>query len=221
MQESKLKYKAVIFDFNGTLFWDTLFHNSAWDIFLAKHNILLAENEKKIRIHGRTNHDILPDLFRKKLTDSQINTFILEKESIYQQMITKFHLELAPGAVEFFDFLKLKHIPFTIATASGKENVDFFFEYLKLKQWFDYEQVVLNNNSFKAKPAPDIYLKASEILKTSPENCIVFEDSDIGIQAAENAGIGKIFKVNSSYERHETSKYQTISKFNEVNKNLF
>jgi HAD superfamily hydrolase (TIGR01509 family) len=221
MQESKLKYKAVIFDFNGTLFWDTLFHNSAWDIFLAKHNILLAENEKKIRIHGRTNHDILPDLFQKKLNDSEINAFIHEKETIYQQMVVKFNMELAPGAVDFFNFLKSKKIPFTIATASGKENVDFFFEYLKLKQWFDYEKVVFNDNSFPAKPAPDIYLKASEILKTSPENCVVFEDSEIGIQAAESAGIGKIIKVNSTYEQYAAYKYQTISNFNEVDRNIF
>ena len=44
--------KGVIFDFNGTLFFDTHLHNQAWDIFLKKHSFVLTDEEKNLKIHG-------------------------------------------------------------------------------------------------------------------------------------------------------------------------
>lgn len=46
-----MKIKGVIFDFNGTLFWDTTLHNKAWDIFLERHSFELSDNEKNEKKH--------------------------------------------------------------------------------------------------------------------------------------------------------------------------
>ena len=81
-------------------------------------------------------------------------------------------------------------IPHTIATASGKKNVDFFIEYLELARWFDTEKIMYDDGQISGKPAPDLYLSAAENLKLSPEFCVVVEDSQSGIQAAHAAGIG-------------------------------
>ncbi|MDQ7826205.1 MAG: hypothetical protein RDV48_25605 [Candidatus Eremiobacteraeota bacterium] len=50
-----MKNKAAIFDFNGTLLWDTAYHNKSHDIFLEKHNIHLTDEEKREKIHGKPN----------------------------------------------------------------------------------------------------------------------------------------------------------------------
>lgn len=110
--------KGVVFDFNGTLFWDTIIHNKAWDIFLEKNNIELSNKEKNKKIHGKNNKDILNTLFSNQLSKEEVNRLSLEKEKIYQELCLQTNMQLAPGAKEFLYFLKSINIPFTIATAS-------------------------------------------------------------------------------------------------------
>ena len=56
--------KGVIFDFNGTLFFDTQLHNQAWDIFLERYSLNLDDEEKDRKIHGKNNADILTNIFK-------------------------------------------------------------------------------------------------------------------------------------------------------------
>jgi beta-phosphoglucomutase-like phosphatase (HAD superfamily) len=60
-----MKYKGVIFDFNGTLFWDTDLHNKAWLKFASNHGQKLTKEELKVKLHGKVNRDILEYLFKK------------------------------------------------------------------------------------------------------------------------------------------------------------
>ncbi len=81
------KYKGIIFDFNGTLLWDTKLHNHAWDIFLDKHNVVLSDDEKNKVIHGKTNDVILKIIFNNSLSTKEISDLSEEKESLYQGII--------------------------------------------------------------------------------------------------------------------------------------
>ena len=92
-----MKYKYVIFDFNGTLYWDTHLHNEAWNSFLEKHLLSLSDQEKGEILHGKNNEEILRMLFGETVTDTQIRSFILEKEGMYQQLCKNSNLALAPG----------------------------------------------------------------------------------------------------------------------------
>lgn len=55
--------EGVIFDFNGTLFWDTPYHNRAWDIYLQSHGRQISDHDKDLYIHGKPNRDIFNFLF--------------------------------------------------------------------------------------------------------------------------------------------------------------
>jgi beta-phosphoglucomutase-like phosphatase (HAD superfamily) len=109
--------------------------------------------------------------------------------------------ELSPGAVELLEFLAAHEIPYTIATASGKSNVGFFFEHLDLNRWFDVDRIVYDDGSRPGKPAPDIYLEAARSLGLEPAQCVVIEDSISGVQAAHAAGIGCIIALGPA-SRH-------------------
>lgn len=188
--------KGVVFDFNGTLFWDTVFHNQAWDIFLDEHNVKVSDKVKFLKIHGKTNREIFNGLFEGRLTDAEMYKYARQKELLYQQICLNHNLSLAPGAISFLNKLSEKSIPYTIATASGEENVDFYFRHLKLGRWFNREKVAYNDGKIKGKPNPDLFLKASAFLNLPPAEIMIFEDSFVGIQAAENAGAAKIYIVN-------------------------
>ena len=216
-----MNYNGVVFDFNGTLFWDTLFHNQAWDRFLEIHRIKMTEDEKSQKIMGRTNQDILRGIFTREISETEIVSMTNEKEMIYQEICLKSKMKMAPGAIDFFQFLKDAKIPFTIASASGKENIDFYFDHLDLGKWFSYDKVIYNDGTFRGKPFPDIYLLAAEKLKLDIKETIVFEDSAIGIEAAENAHAGKIIIVNSNNADYTSWPFEIIKSFNEVDRKLF
>lgn len=216
-----MNYKGVIFDFNGTLFWDTPYHDQAWDRFLETHNIELTQDEKSQKILGRTNQDILQGIFTREISETEIESMTNEKESIYQEICLNSNMELATGAVDLLRFLSVENIPFTIASGSGKENIDFYFDHLALGKWFKYDKVVYNDGSFRGKPFPDIYMLAAARLELNISEIIVFEDSSIGIQAAENAGSGKIIIVNSNSADYTKWPYEKIGSFDEVDRKLF
>lgn len=214
-------YSGIVFDFNGTIFWDTEIHNEAWDIFFESHNIKMSDAEKFHTMHGKNNKDILISLF-PKTNNNDVDRLSLEKELIYQELCLKTEMSLAPGLKDFLLFLKERNIPFTIATASGKENQDFYFKYLDLSKWFDINKVVYNNGQIKSKPDPEIYLKAMQQIGKKPEDTIIFEDAIAGLEGARNAKAGKIIIVDSfGYEYKGWDNYLKIKNYTEIDRNLF
>lgn len=217
-----MAFSGVIFDFNGTLFWDTKLHNEAWDIFLTNHGLFLSDDDKFKKMHGKNNKDLFLSLFQTDLSDDKIQEYTLEKELLYQKLCLETDMQLAPGVIDFLDFLQSQKIPFTIATASGKENLDFYFEHLPLSNWFEYDKVVYNNGKIKGKPAPQIYQIALSVISKKPEEVIIFEDAIAGLQSAKNAHAGKIIIVDSNDDDYsEWSEYQKIKDFGQVDRLLF
>jgi len=217
-----MSFSGVIFDFNGTLFWDTKLHNKAWDIFLTKHDLYLSDEDKFSKMHGKNNRDLFISIFGGQLSDQQIIDYAMEKELLYQELCLKTDMQLAPAVTGFLDFLKDENIPFTIATASGKENLDFYFEYLSLSRWFEYDKVVYNNGKIKGKPDPQIYQTALSVINKKPGEVIIFEDAVAGLQSARNARAGKIIVVNSNDDDYtDWADCQIIKSFDEVDRTQF
>ena len=216
-----MSFNCVIFDFNGTLFWDTHLHNRAWDLFLENHNITITDEEKNRILHGKHNQEILKMLFGSDLSDELVRDYILEKEKIYQQMVADIQLKLAPGVEDFLDFLTGKGIVFTIATASGIENVRFYFEYLGLARWFDYSKVVYNDGTIKSKPDPEIFTTAMKIMNAKPARTIIFEDSETGIKSALAAKPGMVIHINSINTENLPSGIKSLTHFDQVPREIF
>jgi beta-phosphoglucomutase len=192
-----LLLRGVIFDFNGTLFWDTAYHNEAWDIWLGRNGMKMTDEEKDLRIHGKNNKDIFEGLYGRKIDQETARRLTGEKESIYRDICLQKGMELAPGAEDFLNFISGEGIRMNIATASRIENVRFFFKEQKLERWFDPEKVVFDDGHIPGKPAPDYYLMAAANIGLDISECIVFEDSAAGITSAHAAGAGKIFQVRT------------------------
>lgn len=211
-----MKFKGIIFDFNGTLLFDSEKHLEAWREYskLLRGEAFTDEEMLKY-MFGRTNEDIIGYAIGRTPEAELVARLGSEKEALYRQMCLKdrenFHL--APYATEFLDFLCENNIPHTIATMSEKDNVDFYFEELDLAKWFDYDKVVYSNGLIPGKPEPDIYEIAAAKLGLNPIDCIVVEDAISGIESAKNAGIGKIIAI-ASLESPEL--YENIPAVNQI-----
>ncbi|SHJ20647.1 HAD family hydrolase [Aquimarina spongiae] len=216
-----MKIKGVIFDFNGTLVFDTHLHNQAWDFFLTKHSQKLSETEKNRKIHGKNNVEILSELFQNELTADEVAGLSKDKENIYQSLFLKEKLGLAPGAEDFIKFLLLNEISDTIATASDLYNLEFYFHHLRLERYFEKSKVVFSEGTIKSKPNPEIFLKAMDILKINKDQTLIFEDSIAGIVAAENSEAKKIVVVKSISNELIQQRHEVIEDFTQVNRSLF
>ena len=186
--------KGIIFDFNGTLLWDTPYHNKAWNIFLKKYSISLSDREIHENMHGKTNAEIFKYLFKRDFSGDELKNLASEKEGIYRNLVLTDNFQLQDGVTDLFDYCLECAIPIAIATSSDEENADFYYRRYNLKKWFIKKRFVYNDYTFKGKPEPDIFFRAAERLLLEPEDIIVFEDSPSGIRAAEKFGAGKIIR---------------------------
>ena len=220
--------KGVIFDFNGTLYWDSQLHYDAWiEYSKILRGTPFTKEEMRDNMFGHTNEDIIEYAIGKKPTPEMVEKYAKEKEELYRKRCLKdrANFKLAPGAEEFLDYLKSNNIPMTSATMSERDNVEFYIKEFNLARWFDIDKIVYSNGKIPGKPAPDIFLIAADKIGLAPKDCLVFEDAIAGINAAKSAGIGKIIAVDSlepvEFYQNIDGLSAIIKDFREVDKNLF
>lgn len=190
--------KGVIFDFNGTLFFDSPKHVLAWGRMseeLRGHGISVEEMQS--HFYGVPNNRAIEYMLQKECDEAELNKYSELKEAYYRDFCRedKEMLHLVAGAHEFFDALVEKKIPFTIASASIKPNIDFFVESFELEKWFDLEKIVYDDGSYANKQK--MFEHAAEVIGVPIEDCLILEDSDSGIRDAYAVGCRNIIVVDS------------------------
>lgn len=206
--------KGVIFDFNGVLLWDGHLQEAAWRSYALKlRDKEFTVDEMKHHMHGVPNKGVLEYLLNRSLTDKELAEHSAAKEREYRQMCldNRDEFKLSPGAIDYLNWLQANAVPKTIATASGLDNLKFFFEYLDLAHWFEFSKIVYDDGTIKGKPEPDIYIKAASSIQVNPIDCMVIEDARSGIKAAFRAGIGHIVALGPKETRAELSELNGVS----------
>ncbi len=191
--------EKVIFDFNGTLYFDKDLNEESWKI-IYKEIIGNADNfdnelETILSKKDDTNIKEFFDRVNKKVDEKTISDYALKKESLYQELAKKQNRnKLADGAYELLEYLDKNNIKMILASASIKYNVDFYLNYCGLNKWFDYSRIAYDDGINKNKK--EIYLKAIELAKTDIANILAFDDSSGSINSGIEAGIKKIIRIN-------------------------
>ena len=204
-----MKYQGIIFDFNGTLFFDNDKHERAWnEISKLLRNKDITEEELHGQLNGTPNVQNIRYLTDGKATPQQEEEYSLRKEEYYRKFCREdrknFHL--VSGTEEFFEKLKRQKIPFTIASASIKANIDFFVESFHLDQWMDPELIVYDDGTYENKIA--MFQKAAKNIGVKMEDICIFEDSLSGIKNAYESGCRQIVVM---CEKEKEQQYQRMS----------
>jgi beta-phosphoglucomutase len=175
---------AIVLDMDGVIVDSNPLHVQAWKLYNRRFGIdpgdALAEN-----MYGRRNDELVREFFGPGLSAEEAAARGAAKEQLYREMLEPRLAEtLVPGVREFLQ----RHVgqPVGLATNAEPANVDFILDRGGLRTYF---RVVVDGHQIRyPKPHPEIYLRAAELLSVAPRNCIVFEDSYSGIQAARAAG---------------------------------
>ena len=194
-----MKDKAVIFDFNGTLFWDSEINFQAWKRVIKIWFDREYSIDEYFILNGRTTKETLSILFDRDLSDAEVEEYSSIKADEYFKIMREQEssISLAPGVTTFIENLKSRGINVAIATSATTEYMSEYDKYFKLHQYFDKQFIIANDGNYKSKPDPEIYIKAMETLNVSPSNVVVFEDTKSGILSAYNAKVNKVFAINS------------------------
>ena len=196
--------RAVLFDFNGTLFDDTRFHIISWSRYMKRRfGFELTEADVIARYIGPNDSVILKNELGDRYSEEERRIFSDEKEAEYRAVAREdpANMRLMDGAPELFDLLTARGIPFAVATASERPNVDFYMEELGLNRWLTLERIVYDEGKLASKPDPAFYVEAARRLGVEPADCIVCEDSLSGIEAAKRFGAGRIVAIDRTAPR--------------------
>jgi beta-phosphoglucomutase family hydrolase len=175
---------ALVFDMDGVIVDSNPVHREAWAAFNRRFG-LETTPEMHERMYGRRNDDIVRDFFGSSLSAAEIAARGAAKEELYREMIGgRLEEILVPGVREFLE--RYAGAPMALATNGEPANMDFLLDRAGLRRYF--QAVVDGHQVTQPKPHPEIYLRAAELLKTAPANCLVFEDSEAGVAAGRAAG---------------------------------
>lgn len=218
---------GVIFDFNGTMFFDSDKHIKAWTMYMEELTGETLSHEDVDRyVKKMTGRQLMEHYLGYEISDDMYEQLAEEKENIYRRlcMEDKDSLKLAPGLEKFLDYLTEYNIPRTIATTAPMSNVMFYFETFDLYRWFDTDKLVFHDKRLRDKPFPDQYLVACKMINKEPGKCMVFEDSKSGIESATAAGIKYIIAVNGDNPKLDVRAYDSvkvvIKDYNELGENF-
>lgn len=180
---------ALVFDMDGVIVDSNPLHRESWLLYNRRFGIETDEAMQQ-RMYGKRNDEIVRDFFGAGLTPEQVFAHGAAKESLYRKMMAPRLTEsLVPGVIDILH--NRNGTPAGLATNAERANVDFVLDGVMvgdvpLRNCF--RAVVDGHQVSRAKPYPDIYLRVAELLAADPRNCIVFEDSYTGVEAARAAG---------------------------------
>ena len=197
-----MKPFGVIFDKDGVITDNNSFHKDAWIIFCERHQINIDDLDFEKIVYGNTNETLLPILFNATFSEEKLHEMSEEKEAIYREIYDA-NFQIAPGLLLFLEELKSTDVPTALCSNAPFSNIDYTLDRGDIRGFF--KTLTNPETAGAAKPDPTIYLKSGESLGIPPENCIVFEDSLTGLQAAIDAGM-KTAAITSTYPKAELEK---------------
>ncbi|MDY2587357.1 beta-phosphoglucomutase [Winogradskyella aquimaris] len=180
--------RGFIFDLDGVIVDTAKYHYLAWKKLANDLGIDFTEeeNEQLKGVSRVKSLEKILDWGNKTISEQSFNELMAKKNDDYLSHISKMdESEILPDVPRVLNLLKKKKQPISLGSAS--KNARTILERVSLKNQFD--AIVDGNDVSKAKPDPEVFLIAAKRLNVKPENCIVFEDSVAGVEAANVANM--------------------------------
>ena len=179
---------GFIFDLDGVIVDTAKYHYLAWKNLANELGFEFTHEQNELfkGVSRKRCLEILLDIGGVEATQDQFDGWMIEKNKDYLKYIEKMdETEILPDVPKVLEYLKEGKMPISLGSAS--KNAKPILEKVSLLSYF---KIIVDGNSVtKAKPDPEVFLIAADQLGVNPENCIVFEDAQAGIRAANAANM--------------------------------
>ncbi|NOT73301.1 MAG: beta-phosphoglucomutase [Cyclobacteriaceae bacterium] len=180
--------KACIFDLDGVIVDSAHYHFLAWQRLAKELNVPfnINDNERLKGVSRMESLDIILELGKLKMDDATKEKLASKKNAWFVEYInTMKPEEIYPGVKELLQKIRAKGLK--TALASSSKNAKTVIQLIKIENEFD--AIVDGTMIVNTKPDPEIFLMAASLLKLKPEECLVFEDAEAGVEAAVRGGM--------------------------------
>ena len=202
MNDIKIKVKAIIFDMDGTIIKTDHVWEDVTTKILQKIGVFEIPAEKQAfydSLTGMGLRDASTALKREFNLLESVDEIIAQKIAIANSHFVN-KVEYIEGFELFHQKLQKNLIPTSIATNAHPINLHEIVKTMKFEQFFGTNIYSMADVNFKAKPDPALFLFTANMLGAKPEECVVFEDSIHGFNAAQAAGMKCIAVKNKKNE---------------------
>lgn len=194
---------------------DMHYHIKAWHRILNELGASITMEKMKEECYGK-NAELLERMFPGRFSMEEKNHMSIEKEKQYQNEFRP-QLALISGLDEFLTASHATGIKMAIGSAAIMFNIDFVLDGLNISKYFD--ALVSADNVSASKPDPETWQRCAEQLGVAPNNCLVFEDSPKGVDAALRAGMDCVV-ILTMHTPDEFSAFPNVIKFIEDFKDM-
>jgi len=180
---------GFIFDLDGTLADTMPAHFAAWQVMAARYGFVFAEN-RFYGLGGVPTGEIARILIEEAKLDLDPRDLAREKEDTFAELL------LSPGGVRpIAPVLAIARRardkgPLAVASGGTRRLVSTTLSLLGIAEWFS--AVVTAEDTRRHKPEPDVFLEAARRLGVPPAACTVYEDTELGLEAARRAGMSAV-----------------------------
>jgi HAD superfamily hydrolase (TIGR01549 family) len=178
---------GLIFDCDGTLADTMPAHYKAWTAMLGRFNIPFPE-PRFYAMGGMPTAQIIRVLAADAgVVVTDVDAMVFEKE---QGFLTHLDAILPIEPVLAIARAYRGRLPIAVASGGYRDTITRTLDRIAVRDWFD--AMVTAEDTARHKPEPDVFLEAARRLKVAPAACVVFEDTDIGLEAARRAGMHRV-----------------------------
>lgn len=179
---------AAIWDMDGVLVLNADVHYEAWTQTLGRYGVGMSR-EWFEQTFGMNNQNLLRQLYDGRLSPEQIDEIAERKEEAYRRLI-KGRVQALPGVKEWLARLSRDGWRQAVASSGPMANIAAVLG--ELAVWSEFDAVLTGARLPRSKPDPAIFLQAAAAVGVPPGQCVVIEDSMVGVEAARNAGMKSI-----------------------------
>ena len=190
---------GLLFDMDGVVCHNMPAHEEAWRRFFRGHGIEIDLKDFRENTMGMPTRDVLRYYFKRDVPPDEAARLALVKETTYRDLY-RAKRRAAPGLRRLLTEARGIGWRLGMGTGSKDDNVTFILDGLKLRQNFD--AIIDGGEVVKGKPDPETFLRLAKKIKIPPRDCIVFEDSLLGEEAARRAGM-TVVGVTTSHRADE------------------
>lgn len=181
--------RFCIFDMDGVLIDSGVHHRNAWQALLDELGVTPTDPGYWRLSIGRPAEEAMPLMLGRPVSASEARHLALRKRELYAELAQRGTLTVA-GVPSFVASLVRGKVPRGVGTSASRWDVDTLLTKLELKSHFD--AIVTAEDVALGKPDPQVYLEVAKRLQAPPAECVVFEDSLVGVEAARRAGMRAI-----------------------------
>lgn len=208
-----MSIKAVIFDLDGVIVSTDEYHYQAWKKMADEQKIYFDRkiNENLRGVSRMESLEIILRKSEKKYSQEEKKQLAEFKNNYYKVLLNNLTPDdILPGVMKVLDTLKDSGIK--VAIGSSSKNTVFILKQIGLANYF--HAVADGNGIKKSKPDPEVFLLAAKLLNMPPQNCLVVEDADAGVEAALAGGMEVIGVGSASKNEKATFRMNDLTYFN-------